>query len=721
MKIVILGTAILGAGLLLPGVAEANHQRSARIEGFDAFRKSEMSGIALTDDGVIRPGPNAAELAPDAGAQVWSVIRGRDGALYAASGSDGSVYRIVGDTTERFGQTFEYEVFAQVEGKDGRLFVAGAPNGTITEIRRDGSANTIFDTPEKIVWSLLADQQGNLYAGTGDRGLLYKVTPDGRGTVLYRAQDSHIVTLAWSNSGKLIAGTDGRGLLLEIDPQSGSGRVLYEVESSEISKVLVAPSGAIYFAAANTAPPKEGKPEGKGDQDPTGMAISGSPDQDSGQGPSSAGPRVLLREPDGTVRVFWQAPEGAIHALALDVTGRLLVGTGDRAALYRIESNGDATLLWKPDVGQVLCLLAEKNGVIAGTGNPGKVFRLGPENDEDSWIRPEPVGAGASASWGRLIWDTKPGAGRWEMWTRSGQTQEPDSTWSPWSAPIVDPDGGQIASPPARYIQIEGHYIAQGKGDPLTGLSRLWLSYSEPNMPPHVSKIRFSRNDGGGGGASRDADGYAQDLGGGIRVQIQRNPAPSEPDQGRLLPSWVRDVKSVVWVADDPDSDSMTFRLGLRQVGESAFHPLADDLAVNGYAIDANKLPDGLYEVEVTASDSPSNPPGQALEDRKIGGPFRIDHTPPDVVELRASRTEARRIDVEGTARDNASPIVRLEISWDGKPWKPIVPESGFLDAREEPFKAVIPLDREDEGSWIAVRAVDASGNEGIGRVWLRH
>jgi len=719
MKFGLVGAVALGATFCVAGGAWANHTRSARIEGLGAFRKAEMSGIALDGEGDVRPGPVAKTFTSDAGAQVWSIIRARDGAIYASTGSNGAVYRIDGDGAAHRVDTFEYEVFTVVEGKDGRIYASGAPNATITRIDRDGSTQTLFDTPEKIVWCLLADADGNLYAGTGDHGFLYKITPDGKGSVLYRSQDSHIVSLAWSRDGKLIAGTDGRGLLLRIDPRSGAGDVLYEVQSSEISKIVVAPSGDIYFASTGAAQPKDPKPDEKDGHDQTVTLGEDSGPGEDGPGPAG-GSRIFVRELDGSVHTVWQSPEESIHALVLDSEGRLLVGTGDAAALYRVTPNGDGTLLWKPEVGQVLSLLVEGETILAGTGNPGKVFRLGPDTDHNAWIRPEPIDAGTSASWGRAIWNVLPGSGKWEFRTRCGQTERPDSTWAGWSPALSDPDGSRIPSSPARYLQVEARFVAEGDKDP-SGLSRVWLSYSEPNMPPRLGRIRFSTDDGtGGGSGGHDSGSFTQDLGGGVRVQVQRSqPPPAAPGQDEPPPPWVRDVRSVTWDAQDPDSDTMNFNLGIRRVGEAKFRSLARDLTVNTYAIDTGKLPAGEYEIEVTAADSPSNASGEGLTDRKIGGPFRVDHMPPEIIGLRAERSKPLEITVEGLARDMVSPIVRLELSWDGKPWRPIIPESGFLDGREEPFKAVLPLDREDQGSWIAVRAIDAAGNEGVGRIWL--
>jgi hypothetical protein len=689
----------------LCGLSEAARTRSFVLEGVTTFRKGRMNGVTIDEDGRVGPGQAARVLEADAGAQVWSLVRARDGDIVAATGSDGALYRITGERGKRIEGSYEYELFALAVGKDGRIFAAGAPNATVSELLPDGHVVTFFDTPEKVVWSILSDAAGNLYVGTGEEGALYRIAPDGKASVIFRAEDTHITALAWSADGKLIAGTSGRGLLIEIDPKSGSARVLYEAPVPEIPRVVVAPSGAIFFAAAGipNAPKNQKEPE---------------PAEKEDEEPPADGSRIFVRNPDGTVRELWQSPEETVHALALDRDGALLVGTGSQAALYRITPTGKETLLWRPEEGQILSILPDGARTYVGTGNPGRIYVLGPEIEGQAWLRPEPLDAGAAASWGHAIWEALPGAGRWELVTRSGFTEEPDSSWSPWSASITDPEGSAITSPPARYLQVEARYVAAGSGE-AAALRRIWLPYSSANQPPRISDIRFSSVPQGGGRDAKDPSGYSQDLGGGVRVQFQRGPDTGATADGSGPPAWVRDVRSISWTAVDPDGDNLRSELGIRQVGEASFRTLARNLPTSGFAVDTATLPDGQYQVRLFVTDAPSNAPGDALTDEEVAGPFRVDHRAPSFSGLGARKADAKTLVIEGKVADDGSPIIRLEVSWDGNAWRPAPAADGFLDSRDEAFHIEIPLEREEDGRWAAVRAGDAAGNEAVGRIWL--
>ena len=62
--------------------------------------------------------------------------------------------------------------------------------------------------------------------------------------------------------------------------------------------------------------------------------------------------------------------------------------------------------------------------------------------------------AQTSAGWGRLSWV---GEGAIELQTRSGNTSNPDSTWSDWSAPISGPDGDAIKKPSGALHSMARH------------------------------------------------------------------------------------------------------------------------------------------------------------------------------------------------------------------------------------------------------------------------
>ena len=60
------------------------------------------------------------------------------------------------------------------------------------------------------------------------------------------------------------------------------------------------------------------------------------------------------------------------------------------------------------------------------------------------------LNAGSAARWGVVRWSGPAGA---RIFTRSGNTAYPDSTWSDWSAPHEKGTGEPVVSPPGQYLQ----------------------------------------------------------------------------------------------------------------------------------------------------------------------------------------------------------------------------------------------------------------------------
>ncbi len=703
--IVIAGVACAWA--TVAGPALGGKLRTFTIEGREAFGEARMSGVSLDADGVVAPGPSLHSLLNDAGAQVWSLAIAGDGTIYAGSGSDGGIYRIRGDRGERAAASAEYEVFAVHATREGRIFAAGAPNATIVELKADDTLSTLFDSPEQVAWSILSAPDGGLYVATGEKGRIYLISRDGSASIVHRSEEGHLMSMALLADGKLAVGTAGRGLLLEIDPAAGRSRVLHDSQSDEVTRVAAAASGDIFFAVGRST--RAGGPMAPPGED--------APKDDEGSR-TGENPSLWRRTPEGLVTEVWRSPDQTIHALIAEEGGDLLVGTGGPAGLYRVTPRGEATLLWRPEEGQVLSIAVAKGSIYVGTGNPGRVYRLGPDGATGGWIQPKPIDAGSAVRWGRAAWEVLPGSGEWSLRTRSGMTDEADSSWSPWSDRLTDPQGSLITSPPARFLQIEARFDGPS-GTEAARMRRVWIPGSEPNLPPRISGVRFSQEGGGfSGELGSEASTFTQDLGDGVRVQIQRN-APQSTLQGPGPPPWVRSVRSIVWDASDPNDDALLYDVDLRRVGETEMRPLARRLRAPALAIDTATLPDGEYEVRVRARDEEANAPGEGLADERTGGPFRVDHAAPRFSGVVATRTTEKEIRVTGTVEDLSSPIRSLSISWDAGTWRPLVSRDGILDGSSESFEARIDLETPEEGNWIAIRAIDASGNEALERIWL--
>lgn len=710
---------------LAPRVAQAVRARTISDSSWEEFRLGVAKGIAIGKDGSLRPGPEAVLLAEPGVRSVWAIAGDGHGGFLLATGDGGMIiFRAVGKDakTSTRATLFDAEVFALAGDGRGTWYAAGAPVGTVVRIPDKGEARTLFDVPEGVVFGLLARTDGTAFAGTGDRGRLYRISPSGEGRVLCESPDMSVRCLAWGGDGKIVAGTDGRGLLEIIDPESGDIRVLFEAEEREIVSVVPLPDGSIVFGANPGAggdggetpePGIEPTPADGGDHDSRGGKGMG--------GGASSGPRpaVYRYSPDGSVRRIWSCPEKLLHALAPGPDGAVYAATSGEAAVYRLGPDGAEMLLWRAEEQQVLSLWSEGGSLVAGTGSPGRLYRLGPAPSDGGIFTAKPFDAGDLARWGLLRWTGETGGGTVACETRTGFTDPPDDSWSTWTPVAFDGTEGTVASPPGRFLQWRLTLHPGTEGNP--SIRRVEISAIGSNRAPQVMALRLSSDEPAYTGSDASRGGVTQVMPGGIQIDYSLPGLGGITVQADDVPLWVRRIRSVAWEALDPDGDELRFTVEIRDVGKGGFRVLARDLADRAWSLDQGLLPDGVYELRLTATDEPSNPVGSGLREVRVSPPFRVDTELPRVTEVRAVRGEGRTVEVSGLATDDASPLRRIEVSVDGDAFRSLVPEDGMLDARREMFRGVVPLRPEQEGSWIVVRAQDAAGNRGSYRAWLEN
>jgi hypothetical protein len=163
------------------------------------------------------------------------------------------------------------------------------------------------------------------------------------------------------------------------------------------------------------------------------------------------------------------------------------------------------------------------------------------------------------------------------------------------------------------------------------------------------------------------------------------------------------------WLAGDPNGDSLVYTVEIRGVNETEWKPLKDKLTEKYYSWDSTAFPDGEYRLRIAASDSPSNPPGEALTARLESEPFLIDNTPPKITGLAVSRTGAK-LQVRWHAADALNNISKAEYSLDGGDWTVAAPVSGISDSQELDYS--LSLDAAPGEHTIAVRVEDAYDNQ---------
>lgn len=692
------------------------------------FLKGDVQDLSIDSDGRMLLGPSASVVAETSAPFLWTLHAGPDGSVWTGSGNEGKLLRVARDgAVTTFFDAGELEVHAVAPAPSGGLYVGTSPEGRIYHVAANGAARTLFDPDDKYIWSLVTDKSGNLFAATGDKGVIYKISPDGKGVPFYRTGTTNVISLAFTRTGELLAGTEAPGRVFRIDA-GGKAFVLLDSPYREIHALEIAADGTIYAAAVNggggaPAPPEPAAsepprpPVGNVSAEITGMAaiegpIPGATVPPPQRSPPRTGRGAIYRiQPDGLWDLLWDSGEDAPFDLLLEPGGTLLVGTGTEGKIFRVGGEpARATLVARAGARQITALIREPSGrVVGAASNPGKLFALSPEPARRGTYESEVRDAGTVATWGVIRWRAALNGGRIEVATRTGNTSSPDETWSPWSAAYSHPEGEQITSPNARYLQWRLTMTGAGAASPV--LTSVTAAYLPRNLRPALSSITvhppgtvfqkpFSTGDPEIAGLQDNtADGRSANTPG----EPRRAAAPA---LGRRL--YQKGLQTFVWKAEDGNDDRLQFDISYRREGETTWRLLQRGAWDPIFVWDTTSVPDGTYLVKITATDAPSNAPGNALSGELESGSFDVDNTPPRVEIQPPARTGARTT-INFRVRDDQSAVQRVEYSLDASRWRLVHPKDGIPDSRGEEFE--IELAEGDAARRVILRVTDAMNN----------
>ena len=715
------------------------------------FLKGDVTDLSIDSDGRVFLGPSATVVAETAAPFLWSIVAGPDGTLWAGSGNEGKVLKVDKDgKISTFFDAAELEVHAVAAAPGGGVYAATSPDGKIYAIAADGTSRTLFDPEDKYIWALAVDKAGNVFAATGDKGAIYKISADGKGTRFYKTNATNVVSLAFAHDGSLIAGTESPGRVFRIDT-TGKAFVLLDSPYREIHALRVTADGTIYAAAVSAAPTGGGedrapdRPPVESSRPPVASvsteitAISVMDSAVSAGGSQTTSQRSARRpgrgaiyriRTDGLWDTLWETGDDAPYDLLVESDGSLLVGTGTEGKIFRVAgSPARATLLTRAAARQVTALLRDHSGRIVGaTSNPGKLFALSPSASRRGTYDSDIRDAGTVASWGAIRWRTAVRTGQVQVFTRSGNTANPDETWSTWSKAYTQADGEQIASPNARYLQWRAVLSLESSSSPSAStatqahsgpvLTSVTAAYLPRNLRPEVSSITvhppgtvFQRPFSTGemeiaGFEENTSDGRQPAQSTSSSSSSGSVSAPSAPALGRRV--YQKGLQTFVWKSDDQNDDRLQFDVSYRREGETAWKVLKRGMWDPIFVWDTTSVPDGTYLFKVTASDAPSNSPGAALIGELESISFDVDNTAPRVEIQPAARTGARTT-ITFAVRDDQSAVQRVEYSLDASRWRLVYPKDGIPDSRREEFE--VTLDETESSRSVIIRATDAMNN----------
>ena len=706
------------------------------------FEKGEPKGVSLSADGALRLSPQIEALFESSQPYLWALAADTKGNLYASGGNQGRIYRVpASGKGDVFFHVDEPEVHALAIDAAGNLYAGASPGGRIYKIGPDGKKIWVAETGEKYVWALIFDRQGELYAGTGIEGRLLKIDSEGRPRILFDSAETHIRCLALDGEGNLLAGTDGHGLVLRVSSK-GEGIVLYDAPLNEVAALVAAPSGTIYAAVlgegGGRGPSSGRSPSPPAPTPPPAPASEGGPPAPAPTPPPDSAPapvteqrlpiglegKLLAISREGYGREIWSGAQEAILSLAPAPGGGLVMGSSLEGRLYAMDAEGEVGELARAGSGQVTALLrlAPPKGAAGDSGdwavagsNFGAVSMLRSRHDRSGNFESRVLDAHSFADWGRMTFRAdRPKGTAVSLQTRSGNTEDPDRTWSDWSAVSGPADEARLPSPPARFLQWRATLTTDDPSHtPI--LREVAITYSQRNLPPEFRKIevqtpgvsfqKIPASQAGGQeprpSGSADVDAGAHRHG---RPQSRRGFDP--------------DARSVTWQVNDPNDDDLIYDVYYKAIDEKNWKQIRKGVDEDFVTLDSTSIPDGTYVVRVVASDAPSNAAGQALTAEKISAYFDVDNTPPRVEGFK-TQVAGRGVRLSFTVTDSFSIVREVDYAVDAGDWQLARPSDGLNDALQENYDFGV-TDLGPGEHTIVVRATDASGNVGAGKTLVQ-
>ncbi len=680
-------------GLLLLTFSPAAHAGTTRVwvnQTFKDFDAGTPSGVLVTSAGRLVRSETAKRTGLKGISMVFSMIEA-GGNLYLGTGNKGEVWVVKGGRARKLAKLKGAVIVTSfAKGPAGTIYAGTLPEGRIYAISTaTGTVKPFVQVKAKHVWGLVY-QKATLFAATGPGGQLFAINRAGRARVYWDSKETHLQSIAVGPEGALYVGTAPKAIVYRV---LGPRRVraLHDFAGNEIR--ALASDGKRLFVAVNKIKPDRSslmrfpswnKPKGTKIKTKT----SGRPKRKLrlprlGAKLGSGG--IFAVDVNGSATQLHSVKKGYFTALEV-VRGRLFAAEGTRGRVISILPDDSAATAHDVKERQVLALSLGGKIRAFGTGDGAALYRVGGRGKTFYTS-----GAYDTTNVSRFGVISFRASGRVTMQTRTGNTAEPNAAWSPWKA--VTPKGnlggfgrGLVRSPAGRYVQ----YRVNWPGGSKAVVHHVRLHFTAINRAPRWTHLKVG--DASTGKTPVHKAGW---------LKKATSVAPKE--------------LKISWKVSDPDGDPLAYRVVYRAVGDVRWRKIGDKpLTTTSLKWRTDNLPDGWYEVRVTATDGRANSVTRAKSRHRISVPVLVDHNKPSFVGLRVRGTIAA-----GLVRDSFSRITGIAYSIDGKNWFGVDAVDGNFDQEAERFSFRLPKLQPGVHT-LLVRAYDAAGNAQVVKRSLR-
>ncbi|MCC6664870.1 MAG: fibronectin type III domain-containing protein [Polyangiaceae bacterium] len=680
-KNTLLRLAMLSVGfgaLLGASDAQAVGTRTFQLDKGEDFKGGDLKGVAVDASGKVRAGLSLGASAVNEASAIWAALPEKDGAVLLGTGNEGKLLRLKDGKVSVVAETKALVITSLVEAWGGTVVMGTMPDGKVMKLDRGKVTDLVSIKGVEHIWSVAFDKKSNsVFAATGPEGKLYRVDQNGTAQVYFDAAEQHLMSVAVAPDGTVYAGASEKAKLYKITGP-GRGTVMHDFGRTEVRAISVNAKGEVY-SIANEIQSASFAPKRSGSMGPAAAGPTAKPPKTSGKG------TLVHFAADGTPDVLLDDKTEHFTSLTLGDDGKPYVGTGVEGRVYTVDDAHNSVLMADTEERQIGALSLGGKTKFVAASDPAVLHPVRGVGGTDSVWTSKVLDAGIRARWGRMSWVS---SGTLELSTRSGNTKEPDDTWSAWGKGMAAP--GAVDAPAARFFQVR----ARWNKDASSVLSELTVPFVTDNLRAVITGV-----DAGPKSASSSGD--------------------SVPQSGGPVDGSASSKLNLTWRVDNPDKDKLRYRVQYRLVGATTWYELlkpGEKLTSESYSWETATLPEGEYRIRVTASDELSNPPARVRKHSLESGIVLVDNTPPRVEGLTIAGKK-----VQGRAIDGVGPIQRIEVSVAGSDdWYPFEPKDGIFDEQSEEFEADVSSFAPAGPALLSVRVYDKANNFVVRNVSLK-
>ena len=469
-----------------------------------------------------------------------------------------------------------------------------------------------------------------------------------------------------------------------------------------------APAASIQILTSLAEKAKEGK---------TTVTVPGGEKDTSG-----AKSAIIAISKSGGMETVYNSEDRLIYDLLVRNDDTLLAATGGKGRLLSVDGAKQITVITDSPEDQMTRMIAAGDAVFVAGSNQGRVYKLQAQLAQNGTFESRVMDAKVVSSWGKAFWRMPTSAGgNIKISTRSGNTSDPDATWSDWSAPYTA-SGQQIPNPNARYMQWRAAFERGPNPAAPDTLEGVQFSYLQQNLRPQVVNISILP-------AGVALQKNPPMMSGSMNLNLSavsndgeslNSPRQRGKDLNPMPPRQVLQAgaQAFTWKATDDNDDTLQYSIYFKGENESDWKQLAKALTDTFYTLDGTALPDGLYRLKVVATDAPSNPYGKALIGELVSKPFVISNATPAIT-ITSHSVTGKRVEILFHAKIGVGHIASGEFSIDGGEWNLVFPTDGIADSAEEDFQLTTPELAPGE-HMIGLRASDGNGSTGTTKLVVR-